>query len=380
VKVQQTHWSPAGGWHPSPPHSSLREAQLVLVFGSRQLLDTSSVLSEIVKAYPAAIVTGCSTAGEICGDHVCDDTVVVTALEFAHSTCTAASVDLLHDSAGAEAGALLASRLPHHDRLRHVFVLSDGLHVNGSALVQGLTAGLPSSLAVTGGLSADGYHFQDTAVIVDGAPRRRVVTAVGLYGDRLRIGYGSLGGWDPFGPVRLITRSRGNVLFELDGQSALALYKRYLGDQARDLPGSALLFPLSVRDPEADRGVVRTVLGVSEADDSMTFAGDVPVGAFAQLMRANFDRLIDGAVGAARVSTLALGGDATACALLISCVGRKMVLQQRVEEEIEGVRDVVGANTVLAGFYSYGEISPFTPTGRCELHNQTMTVTTLSER
>jgi len=350
------------------------------VFGSRALLTAGPVLAEIVAAYPGAIVAGCSTAGEICGDRVQDDTVVVTALTWRTSWSEVASVRLDEAVSSEEAGALLAARLPGHEALRHVIVFSDGLHVNGSALVQGLTRGLPSHLAITGGLSADGPRFEDTVVIVGGQAQSRVIVGVGLYGPDLRIGYGSLGGWDAFGPVRLITRSRGNVLYELDGQSALDLYKRYLGDQAADLPASGLLFPLSVRTRDAEKGVVRTILGVSDTDDSMTFAGDIPEGAYAQLMRANFDRLIDGAVGAARISAAAIGSGSPECALLISCVGRKMVLQQRVEEEIEGVRDVVGAGTVLAGFYSYGEISPFTPTARCELHNQTMTITTLSER
>ena len=352
----------------------------MLVFGSRALLHTREALREIRQAYPHAYVTGCSTAGEICGERVFDDTVVVTALTLEKSTCVGVSVDLSEASASDAAGALLASRLPDPDGLKHVVVLSDGLHVNGSELVQGLTHGLPAHLAVTGGLSGDGPHFKSTCVVVNGEPRSQVIVAVGFYGPELHVGYGSLGGWDPFGPDRVVTRSRGNVLYELDGQSALALYKRYLGEQASGLPASGLLFPLSIRTKDAEMGVVRTILGVNEADDSMTFAGDIPEGANAQLMRANFDRLIDGAVGAARVSTAALGGHIPECALLISCVGRKMVLKQRVEEEIEGVRDVVGAQATLTGFYSYGEISPFVPTARCELHNQTMTITTLSER
>jgi hypothetical protein len=208
-----------------------------------------------------------------------------------------------------------------------------------------------------------------------------VVAAVGLYGDRLKVGYGSMGGWDPFGPERIITRSHGNVLFELDGQSALGLYKHYLGDEyVAQLPSSALRFPLAVRDEGGDTPIVRTVLGISDADESMTFAGDVPEGAYARLMKANFDRLIDGAVGAARTSYEALGTTSPDLALLISCVGRKLVLQQRIEEEVEGVREVLGDRTVFTGFYSYGEISPFTPNATCELHNQTMTITTLSER
>jgi hypothetical protein len=353
-------------------------AHLVLVFGGRTLLDGDAPLADLRAACPHAVITGCSTAGEIYGDRVLDDTVVATALTFQSSSCTAATVALADAESSADLGRRLAATLPDHDRLRHVLVFSDGLHVNGSELVQGVSGALPPHLAVTGGLSADGPRFERTLVIVDGRPSHRVVTAVGLYGDRLRLGYGSLGGWDAFGPVRRITRSAGNVLYQLDGQSALALYKRYLGDQARELPASGLLFPLRVRVEDADHGVVRTILGVSESDDSMTFAGDMPEGAFAQLMRANFDRLVDGAVGAARVSLDAVGG-ASSCALLISCVGRKMVLQQRVEEEIEGVRDVVGPEVTLAGFYSYGEISPFAPGAPCELHNQTMTITSIAE-
>jgi hypothetical protein len=278
----------------------------------------------------------------------------------------------------AAAGAALARQLAG-EGLAHVLILSEGLDINGEALVRGLGETLPPAVSVTGGLSADGEHFKETLVLCNGEAKTHCVVGVGLYGTRLRVGCGSLGGWDSFGPERQITRSQGNVLYELDGQSALALYKRYLGDHAADLPASGLLFPLSLRTRDVSAPVVRTILSVSEADQSLTFAGDVPVGGFVRLMKANFDRLIDGAVGAGRVSAEALGSPVD-LALLISCVGRRMVLRQRVEEEVEGVRDIVGPRATITGFYSYGEISPFTPRARCELHNQTMTVTTLSER
>jgi hypothetical protein len=260
-----------------------------------------------------------------------------------------------------------------------VLVLSDGLHVNGSALVAGLTAGLPPTVSITGGLAADGDRFKTTLVIGAGRPQERIVAVAGLYGEGLVIGYGSLGGWDPFGPERLITRANENVLYELDGQSALGVYKRYLGEHAAALPASGLLFPLSLRSDEQSGGVVRTILAVDEASQSLTFAGSVPEGSYARLMKANFDRLIDGAAGAARASRVPLSNEAE-LALLISCVGRKLLLRQRTEEEVESVGEVLGRRPVLTGFYSYGEISPSTPSARCELHNQTMTITTLTER
>jgi hypothetical protein len=232
---------------------------------------------------------------------------------------------------------------------------------------------------VTGGLAGDGSRFVRTAVCLDGPVPSAQVVAVGLYGERLQIGYGSVGGWDPFGVERRITRSRGNVLIELDGEPALDLYRRYLGEHAAGLPSSGLLFPLAIRGDDNDTAIVRTILAVDEAERTLTFAGDVPQGCRARLMRANFSRLVEGASGAARIAAGASSAP-TELAILISCVGRKLVLKQRIEEEVEAVAEILGTATVQAGFYSYGEIAPFASAARCELHNQTMTVTTISEK
>lgn len=374
MRVDQLSWNEDGGW--ARP-AAFADAQLVLAFGSPAALTNTSFTQGLAERWPEAHAIGCSTAGQIQAAEVFDDGAVITAIHFAHTRVRVATAHVTA-AASAAAGAELALTLAAPD-LVHVIVISEGLDINGEALVRGLGETLPTTVSVTGGLSADGEHFRETLVLATGKAEKNRVAAVGLYGTRLKVGYGSLGGWDSFGPERQITRSAGNVLYELDGQSALALYKRYLGDHAAGLPASGLLFPLSLRTREVSAPVVRTILSVSEADQSLTFAGDVPTGGYVRLMKANFDRLIDGAVGAGRVSAEALGTPVD-LALLISCVGRRMVLRQRVEEEVEGVRDIVGAQAAITGFYSYGEISPFTPRARCELHNQTMTVTTLSER
>jgi len=357
---------------------SLESAQLMLIFGAMSILKESEPIEAIKRAYPLAHILGCSTAGEICGTQVNDDSLVATAVGFEHTQVKEARVKLSEVEDSLHAGQLLAQSLDPNE-LVHVLVFSDGLKVNGSDLARGLTTYLPDHVTVTGGLAGDGDRFEETLVFCDGGPARDAISALGLYGDRLKIGFGSLGGWDPFGPERLITRSRGNVLYEMDGRSALELYKMYLGEHAEGLPATGLLFPLSLRTKTGETGVVRTILSVNEQDQSMTFAGDVPEGAYARLMKANFDRLIDGATGAARTSDQAIGSASPDLAILISCVGRKLVLRQRIEEEVEGVRDILGERTVLTGFYSYGEISPFTPGAKCELHNQTMTITTLLE-
>jgi len=377
MQIEQTRWSQGKGWIPQPPGKLGADAKLVLLFGSLACLRQTAWQDDIARAYPDAHRLGCSTAGEICGTEVTDDTLVATALNFERTALRGASLKLSDVKDSYQAGKQLANSLPH-ESLVHVLVISDGQNVNGSELVAGLTEHLPSSVTLTGGLAGDGDRFQETLVLWDGPPEPNIIAVLGLYGERIKVGFGSLGGWDAFGPERLVTRSEGNILYELDGQPALELYKKYLGEHARDLPASGLLFPLSLRTA-AGESVVRTILGINEAEHSLTFAGDMPQGGHARLMKANFDRLIDGAVGAAETSFEAIGKTSPELALLISCVGRKLVLKQRIEEEVEGVQDVLGQETVLAGFYSYGEISPFNPSARCELHNQTMTITTLSE-
>ena len=77
-----------------------------------------------------------------------------------------------------------------------------------------------------------------------------MVRGYGFYGNAIRVGHGSAGGWDQFGPRRKVSESIANVLFELDGQPALDLYERYLGPgDSEGLPSSALLFPIQVCRP-----------------------------------------------------------------------------------------------------------------------------------
>ncbi|MEI7726997.1 MAG: FIST C-terminal domain-containing protein, partial [Bacteroidota bacterium] len=266
------------------------------------------------------------------------------------------------------------------DSLIHIMVLSEGLNINGSELTKGINSRLNDRISVTGGLAGDQANFSETLIVHNKAGEKNLILAIGFYGNHLQVGYGSMGGWDSFGVDREVTRSKANILYELDGHPALELYKRYLGDHAAHLPASALLFPLSLRLKNSETSLVRTVLAVNETDGSMVFAGDIPQGEYVRLMKANFDRLIDGANGAAEMSNISLRNSDADLAILISCVGRKLVLKQRVEEELESVREVIGNKTSMTGFYSYGEICPIKPFEQhCELHNQTMTITLFKE-
>ena len=289
MKTTQKRWTKEKGWVPEFADRPDEKAQLVFLFGASRLLKEQNFFEEISRFYPKARLFGCSTAGEICGTQISDDSLVMTAVNFEYSHIKGARVVLSKSMDSFKAGELLAGAL-EKDGLVHVLVLSDGINVNGSALVKGLTGYLPENVTVTGGLAGDGERFRETLVFWDSAPEKDTIAALGFYGSRLKVGCGSLGGWDPFGPERLITRSNGNILYEFDGKSALELYKKYLDEHAKGLPATGLLFPLSIRTKEGENAVVRTILSINEDEQSMTFAGDVPEGAYARLMKANFDR------------------------------------------------------------------------------------------
>ena len=378
--MRTAQWTLAPGAPEAAAPPLQQDAHLVLVFGGRADLEDVTAADALRDAYPEACLVGCATGGEIVGGAVVDGRLAVTAVAFDTVRVSAASVELRECESAWAAGQRLGGRLAreHADAgaLAHVLLFADGVGLNGSEFVRGLEGALPTGVAVTGGLAGDADRFERTPLWCGTPLGGPGAVAVGLYGAGLRVGYGAAGGWDPFGPDRLVSRSDGHVLHALDGQSALALYRRYLGPHADSLPASGLRFPLSVHQPGSP-DVIRTLLATDDAAGTLTFAGDVPEGASARLMRANPERLIEGAAQAARDALAGLGCDAE-LALVVSCVGRKWVLGQRVDEEVEAAADVLGG-AAMSGFYSYGEVSPALPGAPSQLHNQTMTVTLFAE-
>jgi hypothetical protein len=379
MRSEQAVWSPLTGWTPVKPE--LAEASFVLYFGARQALADSARYEELRAVFPSAHILGCSTGGQINNNDISDNEIVAAAIKFDATRLRLCQRQIGDPLQSRNCGQALGHAL-NADDLAGVFVLSDGLNVNGSELVAGITGAIGPNIPLTGGLAGDGSEFSETLVGGDCAPQSHMVVAIGFYGTAIQIGHGSAAGWDVFGPRRQVTRSSGNILFELDGRPALDLHERYLGEEdSRGLPGSALLFPIQVHDAaRPDSAVVRTVLAVDHIARSMTFAGDVPQGWTAQLMRGNFDRLAGGAADAARQARAGLDADEKdQFSILVSCIGRRLLMGQRTTDEIEAAGAELGAGTPRVGFYSYGEISPHANSGMCELRNQTMTVTSFAE-
>jgi hypothetical protein len=379
MKTEQSIYSKTTGWVNKKENEDGKLSQLVFLFGNRELLKDQQNIDFVKGLYPLAQIVGCSTSGEIRNEEVFNQNIICTAVYFESTSVEIAreSIHSMEDSF--IIGRKLAASLDK-EGLCHMMILSEGLNINGSELTKGINDQLNDRVPVTGGLAGDQDLFSETVVLHNQKGEKNLVVAIGFYGDKLQVGYGSMGGWDSFGVDREVTKSHSNILYELDGQPALEIYKRYLGDHAANLPASALLFPLNLRLQNTDTSLVRTVLSVNEENGSMVFAGDIPQGEYVRLMKANFNRLIDGAHGAAEMSGISLRNSDADLAILISCVGRKLVLKQRVEEELETIREVFGPTVTMTGFYSYGEICPIKPFEQhCELHNQTMTITLFKE-
>ena len=378
MKLKTFFYTQPSGWSIDSFPALDSERTWVIVFGGPDFVENPAPVQELAQSYPRSHIVGCSSSGEIFETAISDNHLVVAVIQFEHTQLASTTVPVPVVENSYTAGQALAQHL-YQPSLRGVFILSDGLTVNGSELVRGLNSILPPSIIVTGGLAGDGDRFKRTWVIKEGTPVSGFVSAVGLYGDHIEIGHGSRGGWDIFGPERQVTRSKGNILYELDGKPALQLYKDYLGDHAAGLPAAAFHFPLALRADKADpKRIVRTVLAIDEANQSIVSAGDIPSGYLVQLMRGNFDRLVDGAAEAAAQVRQPQEQTSPTLSIAVSCVGRRLVLGERTEEETEAILELLPQGTQQIGFYSYGEISPY-ETGHCDLHNQTMTLTTITE-
>jgi len=378
MRCEQCQWSPANGWGAKLPGALGSSAQLVLAFGDVTVESAEECLGSVSQLYPNAQIFGCSTAGDIQGTTLSDGMLSITAIAFEH-TWVAAGQSALHGPSEGFAGAVQAiSSLPP-EGLRHVLLLAPGNYLNGGDLVCGINSALPAGVTASGGFAGAGGQVHGSSVWCGGKPDGPAIGALGFYGPRLRVGTGAGGGWRPFGPDRRITRCSNVTICELDGHSALELYKQYLGEHAKSLPFSALRFPLGLRANENEPWQVRVIVGIDEAQGGLSFDCKIAEGAHARFLVGNAGHLVEGALSAAEISQQRLGSPAE-LSIVVSCFGRKVVLGQQTEEELEALRQVFGSQTVMTGFYSYGEISGLADSAQAGLYNQTMTVTTLSEQ
>ncbi len=350
--------------------------------------DMSAIASTLREALGDVPIVGCGTDGEIANGLAVDS---VSLMVLASNNVRAKSVVVEDLRSGSfEAAAQAAKALAAPDA-RVMILLPDGLSCNGTAIIKGAQSILGPDFVIGGGTAGDRGRFVKTHQIHGGRVYSGSLVALMLYGPpSLEVGYGVMSGWQPIGVARVVTRAVGNVVYEIDGKSALEFYKTFLGDRASQLPAIGVEYPFALVDESGRVGqsstvggeeylLLRAPMNVNHADGSITFAGEIPQGAKVKMTRAKSEAVIDASRAAATRASKQLSGTADAV-MFFSCMARRLVLGRRTSREIEVARETFGLEAPMIGFYTYGEIAncgDVSPT--CRFHNETATFLALRE-
>ncbi|MDA8575872.1 FIST C-terminal domain-containing protein [Candidatus Marinamargulisbacteria bacterium] len=372
MNSQQFQYHRRHGW--SSPIQLDADVDLVLVFGDKRLVKADSHNQIINRNFPNAVIAAVSTAGEIQGNQIYDNTLSLTAITFEKTSVSGIQVDLSNFKDSFNAGQELGKSF-NQKELSHVLVFADGMMTNGADLVEGLESVLLDHITISGGLAGDGVSFNESIVGLNGNNQTNQAIVIGFYGTAIHVEHALQSGWTPLGPKKKITLSTKNTVYEFDHKPAIEFYKSYLKEQADSLPSSGLLFPIKLFNDD-DTQVIRTVVGLDTHDQSLRFAGNMPEGALSQIMHAAADDLLNGITQAAQT----LEPHHPDLVIMVSCVSRKLVLDNQIHDEVQDVYDCLShSNCSMAGFYSYGQINPGHTSKKSRLHNQTMTLIAIRE-
>lgn len=371
-KFTHNEWS-----EPFDPAMDSENTMILVFFESTLVIDQH--LKNIKNVFPKSKIIGSSTSGEIQNGEINDNSIVCVVTKFANTRLKLISSPVNYETS-ALAGRALSESLASPE-LKNILLFSEGLNVDGSALIKEMHQTLTQmkiNVPISGGLAGDGTRFINTFVIFDIEVKTCHAAALGFYGEHIQVFTGTGTGWDPFGPTRVITKAYRNTVYEIDGVPALQLYREHLKDDALNLPVSGVLFPLGVSWGK-DKNIVRSVAQIDEAQNGLIFASSIPENTTVQLMHSNVMKLIDAAENALDNCSLDFTSGSPTLALIVSCIGRRLIMGQKTEDEIEIIRDRLPIHTEICGFYSYGEFAP-TAHKQNELHNQTMTLIIFQER
>lgn len=241
----------------------------------------------------------------------------------------------------------------------------ESLTTSATLILNGLKSAL-GEVPIFGGLTGDQsrlqqtYQFFKTEVLSDAVP-------VLLFAGDLHLSCGVASGWQPVGKPGTVTKSRQNVVVEIDGKPALDFYHRYLGG----LPPSSE-YPLAVFNAHLTNFCLRAPHEVHDpAQGSIKFVGDVPQGAIVQITEASRAEILAAAKTSMQQALSTYPSTEPCAALFFSCVGRRQLLGMQTQEEYQLVNSCLSSPLPCCGFYTYGEISPFEPMGDTQYHNET---------
>jgi hypothetical protein len=321
---------------------------------------------------------GCTTSGEISSEGQSINSAVLGGIVSGSIEFEFVRVQGLRKDSEA-AGRKLVASLSTTPRYLQIF--SDGLTGNGCALLKGITDSFGINVPVAGGAAGDNGDFRKTLQFDRGRIYSDAVCGIAFYGD-FQLGTAVRSGWMPIGLSKQVTKAHGKVVYELNGEPALNVFERFLGQHAEKLPAIGVEYPLGFMKPASGvqqdhQYILRATMSVDRKERSITFAGEIPEGAMVNLTCGDKDSVLAATDIAAREARSAIGDATPEIIFCYSCMARRIVLGSRIGEEIDRIRMQFGPQVPILGFYSYGEYCPIGAAACNNLHNETITLSVL---
>jgi hypothetical protein len=334
--------------------------------------DQQSLVRAVREATGGAPLSGCSAEGTINGDDADESnfSVLVTAISSNELRWTNGLATGLEDDSRAVGQRVAQELLPHlsADTIG-LFVFPDGLSLYLEHFFVGLEGNLPSDqfLPLWGGGAGNNvsveeptYQYCDDEVVSDGV-------SYALLSGEVQASWAISHALIPIGGERKVTRSQGNVIYEIDGKPATEVLKEYLPEHAliedRDWMRYAISLALFFKAPsymKDEEYVVRGVPAVRMADGSIIVQTEVQEGTSIwfssrdkEKMTTGFDRM------AAQIKDQ-LGGAQPKLVFQFECLtrGKTMLREQEKLQLLKRFRQALGPEAPWAGFYTIGEIGP----------------------
>lgn len=365
---------------------------ILIVFGACRF-DHRKLLAGIRSITGDIPMVGGTTAGEISTSGFSKQSAVIMALSSPILDFTT-SIGLNMSKDEKACSVSLARKIRRKKAVKNavsLLIFPNGMGGDGVKVIEGLHQVMGTNIEIIGGYLGDDERFENTFQYYNGKVYKDAIPALLISGENgFETGIGVRSGFESIGNRFYCTDSENNIVKKFDEERALDLYREFLGEErSKRLPGICLEYPFGLIDEKVsiagkDYFQLRCGLTVDREEGTITLAASIPKGSALTITTASRGEIINGAKLAALQAREALKNTVPQAILMLSCVGRKLVLGRRTQEEVDAVKEILGEDVPIIGFYTYGEIGPIDKM-REELaitrfHNETVVLWVLGKR
>jgi hypothetical protein len=258
-------------------------------------------------------------------------------------------------------------------------ILCDGLIDNTQELVNSMQEKLGRSFPLVGACASDNLKYTRTNILYNDAVLSDAACAT-IWGGKISFGLGIKHGWKALGKQHLVTKSYGNIIYEIDSRPATYLYEEYLGCDIKKLQSElrfiSVLYPIGIYLPGEEEFLLRNIRSI-EDDGSLILQGSIPENSQIRLMIGTKESCLEATNQAIDDVNKGLAGKLPNFVFVFDSISRSMLLRREAKKELEIIKKQFGPEIPVVGLYTYGEQAPLTAVnyqGKAYLHNQTVTL------